>query len=174
MNVLASLRFDSQLAHDFLLLSSAAYEAALARNFPTSPSRGSGFLGSRFARAPLKQYEFIFGITLRSRLRKAVVDAIISAQEITQSRASFLLATKHQVQVSTSRLTKPLDYPRVKPLLLLLLPSSPPFSHLLRVVGCKHDDLGQSSAGRFDYGDNLPRLPFPSFCFSADSSARRK
>lgn len=51
--------------------------------------------------------------------------------------------TKYEVyEVSTSRLTKPLDYPRVKLRLLV------------RVVGCKHSDLGQSSADRFDYGDN--------------------
>lgn len=64
---------------------------------------------------------------------------------------------------STSRMTKPLDYPRVKLRLLV------------RVVGCKHGDLGQSSADRFDYGDNLPRpiTSLPSY-FLADSSAQRK
>lgn len=67
-------------------------------------------------------------------------------------------------RVATSRSTRPLDYPPVKLRLLV------------RVVGCKRGDLGQSSADHFDYDDNL-LLP-PSFAtssyFLADSSAQRK
>lgn len=61
-----------------------------------------------------------------------------------QSYPSSAVARYEVYEVSTSRLTKPLDYPRVKLRLLV------------GVVGCKHSDLGQSSADCFDYGDNPP------------------
>lgn len=67
--------------------------------------------------------------------------------------AKFLKFDSYKVrsvraEVATSRLTKPPDYPRVK------------LGLLIRVVGCKHGDLSQSSADRFDYGDNLFRPLF--------------